>query len=239
MARPQNTGDFSGQAHSELGRTNLSAGRRPLVSLYEGWQDELGIDNSLWTVTDPATGAAWARGAVNDLLMAYVAPNASENARIRSNQRWVAAPENYGVNRILQRFNLEFVAQFVNVANFDNTGFFMGLTTGIADTRATNNVIGWRLNGAGNALYAFVDDAGVEDQVVAWGETLTDINKFKIEIFEGHMSFYLNERLGGGFNFRVTAMPNFPFYLNFYFPTTAGGAATARLGSIRAWLEDE
>ncbi|MFA5401218.1 MAG: hypothetical protein WC359_12295 [Dehalococcoidia bacterium] len=237
--RPSDIGALQIESYGGA-RRNLAAARRPLVSLYEGWQDELGIDAALWTITDPATGAAWTRGAVNDLLMAYASPNANENCRIRSNQRWVAPAENYGVNRILRKFNLEFEFQLTDRANFVNTGFFMGLTSGIADTRASQNIIGWHLSGVGNTLFrCLVDDAGSEDYWNVTGEDLTLVNKLKIVTSRQFVNFYFNEDLVGPFNSSWNDIPNLPWYLNFYFPTGAGGAATVRLGSIRAWLEDE
>ena len=130
--------------------TLLDMVSRPRVEMYEGWQEESGIDIGLWTVTNPATGTAWGRSAVAADLMASVSPNASENARLISNQRWVACPLQYAVNKILRRFTLEFELQVSNLANFDNTAWFIGLTATNVATRATHNKIGFGLTGGGN-----------------------------------------------------------------------------------------
>ena len=209
---------------------------RPLVTLYEGWQDELGIDPTVWTVTNPATGAAWARGAVGELLMAAAAPNANENARLRSVQRWVVSPFLYGTNKILRKFSLEFEMHMgAGLANLDNVNFFMGLTSGIADVRTTNNVIGFALIGAGNALQTVTDAGGAETVNTGFGENLVLTNKFKIEASLNSVKFYLNEVQIAN---HVANAPDLPMYLNFYVPTGAGGAAIFRIGALRVWFAD-
>ncbi len=209
---------------------------RPSNNLYESWQDEAGIDPTVWTWTNPATGAAWARGAIGDLLMAYAAPNANENARLRSNQRWIADATLYGVNKILRRFTLEFEAHFVGFANFDNVNFLLGLTPAVGDTRATNNIMGFALVGAGNALQTLTDAGGAETVNTGFGENLLLTNKFKIDVSLNSVAFYLNEVLIAT---HIVNLPNnAPFYLNLYTPTGAGGAATVRVGTLRAWTED-
>jgi len=208
---------------------------RPLINLYESWQDEAGIDLLTWTPTDPATGAAWIRGAVGELLMAYSVPNASEFARLRSNQRWVCSPTLYGADRMLRRLQFEFEFHIVDLANLDNTGFFYGLTTGIADTRATNNIIGLGLTGAGNALETVSDAGGAETTNTGFGENLLVTNKAKIDVSIDKADFYLNETLIAR---HIVNLPDAPMYLNFYAPTGIGGAATVRLGGIRTWVDD-
>lgn len=208
---------------------------RPLLNLYEGWQNEAGIDAIVWTVTYPVAGAAWARGAVGENLMAYSSPNANNNARLRSNQRWVVAPALYGTNKILRRFTLEFEAHFVGFLNFDNVNFFLGLTTAIGDTRATNNIIGFALVGA-NTLQTLTDAGSAETFNTGFGENLLLTNKFKIDISLNRVAFYLNETLIAT---HIVNLPsNWPMYLNFYAPAGVGGAATIRLGIVRAWTED-
>lgn len=208
---------------------------RPSVSLYEGWQNEAGIDLTVWTPTNPATGAPWARGAVGENLMAAAAPNASENARLRSNQRWIVAPTLYGTNKILRRFILEFEAHFIGFANFDNINFLLGLTPAVGNTRATNGIIGFSLVGAGNALQTLTDAGGAETVTTGFGENLLLTNKFKIEVSLNSVAFSLNETVIAT---HIVNLPDTPMYLNFYAPTGVGGAATMRLGVIRAYSQD-
>ena len=211
---------------------------RPGINLYESWQDETGIDPAVWTVTDPVAGTAWARGAVGELLMASVAPNASLSARLRSNQRWVVSPGLYSPSRILRKFNLEFEMHIVNLlANLDPVTFFLGLTAGIADVRTVDNIMGWALQVVGgiNKLQSLTDAGSAEVTNTGFGENFTLTNKLKMEISYNSCKFYLNEVLKAT---HITNLPDAPFYINFFIPTNAGGAATFRLGTVRAWLED-
>jgi hypothetical protein len=217
----------------QLDAPGVISASRPHHSLYEGWQDEAGISAVTWTVTNPATGGAWNRGAVGAYLMAVSSPNASENARLRSNQRWVCAPSVYAPNQVIRRFILEFECYLQLVGNVDNANFIMGLTNTTASTRATNNLIGFGL--IGDALQTITDDGGAETVNTGFGEAMTDLNKFKIDIYANTVDFYLNEtRIAR----HTTNLPNAALYPNFYYPTEAGGPSIISLGVIRCWPED-
>ncbi len=205
----------------------LATGNPP--SLQETWQDEAGIDLTVWAPTDPATGAAWSRGAAGAYLRATSAPNAAENARLRSVQRWPAAPTLYSANMVLRRLTLEFELRLTGPANLDNAACFWGLTPGVADTRATAGIIGWGL--VGGALQSVTDLAGVETVNTGFGEVLTNWNKFRLEVESGRAAFYLNERLVAA---HVANLPDGAFYLDFYTATGGGGAATVEVGITRA-----
>jgi hypothetical protein len=205
----------------------------PKVSLYEGWQDEAGIDATVWTVTDPATGGAWVRGAVGAYLMAVTSPNANENARLRSNRRWVCAPLVYGTNQILRRLIMEFEIYLQLVGNVDNANFFMGLTSAINSTRVSNNIIGFGL--IGGALQTITDDGGAETVNNGFGEDMTALNKYRIDVQTGKVDFYLNEVKIAT---HTANFPNAPMYKNYYYPTNGGGASIFSLGISRIWTED-
>jgi hypothetical protein len=217
------------------GNTILDMISRPRNELYEGWQEEAGIDPGLWTVTNPATGTAWQRAAVTEDLMAFASPNANENCRLLSAQRWIVSPTTYGINKILRRFTLEFELKVTNLANFDNVNWFLGLSPTAVATRATNSIIGFALVGGGNALQTLTDLGGVETVNTGFGETLTNKNKLKIDVSLNTVDFYLNETKIAS---HVANLPLGPMYLNFYAPTGAGGLAQLSLGIIRAWTED-
>ena len=228
---PTNTSDIIRYLKGLLNTLNMSS--RPAINLYEGWQDEAGIDLTVWTLTNPATGVAWARAADGADLMASSIPNANETARLRSNQRWVAAPTLYGINKVLRCLILEFEFQLANVANLDNTLCFFGLTPAIGNDRSSNNIIGFSL--LADVLQSVTDLAGVETTNTGFGETLTNKNKLRIEILLNTVRFYINETLVAS---HVTNLPDQPMYLNFFADTEAGGTATIKLGIVRAWLED-
>lgn len=206
----------------------------PLPLLNESWQNELGINASLWNVTNPATGTAWVHTALyNERVMLYTVPNANETARLRSIPRWTVYPDTLGVNSAARRFILEFEMQLANVGNIDNALSFFGFSSGGIATRATNNIAGFTL--VADALQTMSDDGGAETTNTGFGETLTDLNLFHIESYPGHMKFFLNrtEIADHEANF-----PQTPCYLNWYIDTEAGGNASLRLGSIRTWMED-
>ena len=205
----------------------------PTQSLFETWQDESGIDGNIWTETDPATGAPWSRGATGAYLRVTCVPNANETARLRSNHRWIAAPDIYGTNTIIRRLIVEFELKLTNVANIDNgNSLILALTTDPADIRTANNIIGWVL--LADVLQSLTDDGGAETTDTAFGETLTNWNKLRMEIETGTVRFYINETLVAT---HATNLPDFPMYLNHYIDTEAGGGVTPELGLIRVWYE--
>jgi hypothetical protein len=208
----------------------------PRVSFYEGWQDEAGIDLTRWTVTNPATGGAWVRGAVGQYLMAVVSPNAGENGRLRSNQRWTLSPSVYGANQVIRKFVLEFESYLQGVANIDQANFILGLTNTIGSTRVTNNLIGWGLTA--NVLQCITDDGGAETVTASPGTVMNDLNKFKIEVSLDSVVFSVNEVVVATHITTVpNTLPNIPAWLNFYYPTGVG-ASILSLGVTRCWPED-
>jgi hypothetical protein len=164
--------------------------------------------------------------------MAVASPNALENARLRSNQRWIAEPTVYNTNQILRRLSWEFECYLQLVGNIDNAHFFMGLSNAAAATRASNNIIGFGL--VADALQTITDSGG-ETVNTGFGEDMTALNKFKIDISRDSVAFYLNEVLIAT---HITNLPDAPMYLNFYYPTEVGGPSIISLGIIRAWTED-
>lgn len=207
-----------------------------LPYLAETWQDEPAIDFTVWQIVNPAAGTLWNSGPSGWMyLRANSVPNANNIARLRSVRRWVVGPGNYGTNSIVRGMCLEFDFMLTNLANWDNTQSFLGLGSGVADTRATNNIIGFGLVGAGNALQTVIDNGGAETVDTGFGEVLTNWNKLKIRITEDAIRFYLNEVLIAS---HAMDVPNIPMYIQFYCDTNAGGAAAINIGVVRAWHED-
>lgn len=229
---PDNVSDLVRYLKGLLNWTGMLT--RPAQYLYEGWQDEAGIDATIWTITNPAGGTAWARAADGADLMVSSIPNANETARIRSNMRWPMMPTLYGTNKVLRRFNLDFEMQLADIANMDNALCVFGLTPGIGNDRTSNDIIVFCLTGDG--LQTLTDRGGVETVNSGFaGVTLTSKNKFHIEIYLNHVKFYLNEvQLAD----HAANLPDQAMYVNFFVDTEAGGAATIKLGIIRAWPED-
>ena len=230
--------DGIGRIYGVITNTGLILYKKPVViqtpmpSFVESWQDAA-YNPVFWTVTNPATGTAWLVRASGAYLEIYTIPALNETARLVSNQRWVFAPLVYGNNTVIRKANFEIECRFTFVANIDNAIAFFGLTTGLADTRATNNIIGWGL--AADVLASVTDLAGVETTNTGFGETLTNWNKLRISVYANTVEFYVNEVLKAT---HITNRPDYPFYLNFYMDTEAGGTGTLELGMVRLWYED-
>lgn len=203
----------------------------PKVSFNETWQDELGIDFTVWTATNPA-GGAWVRGA-NGAYLRVTAPFALNNVgRLRSNQRWIATPDTYGVNTYIRKMFCQFEFQIDTVANLDNAACFFGLTEIIGATRVTNNLIGWAL--IGDALQSVTNDGGVETVATGFGENLANWNLLEMEIDAGRVEFTLNGVIVAS---HVANLPDVPMYLNFYFDTEATGGCNPQIGMIGIWYQ--
>lgn len=212
----------------------------PNISMLETWKDVAGIDPTIWSVTNPATGTAWTRGSgtgnMAGGLRAMTAPAANETARLLSVQQWTCAPNLFGTNWMVKQLILEFeMAITVGLANLDNTNTFFGMSLGGIATRATNNSLGFALVGAGNDLQTYTDDAGAETVNTGFGEDLTQRNLFKIHAYAGHIKFYLN---GTEIADHAANLPDGPMFLQFYLDTGAVGACTYQLGPVRAYELD-
>ena len=208
---------------------------RPLIALCETWQDEAGIDAAIWTVTDPVGGVAWSRGASGAYLRATSVPNLNEFCRLVSDQRWVFAPNVFSNNTVLRRSVLEFELKLTDVANIDNANSFFGLTTGVGDDRTSNNIIGFALLAD---VFQSVTDLAVNETTNTDFHSVTaeaTWNKLVMDVYAGHVDFYINNNLVAS---HITNLPDYPFYLNWYLDTEAGGAATIELGIVRVWHED-
>lgn len=209
---------------------------RPRVSFYESWQDELGIDFTVWTVLNSATGVPWDRGFAGGYLRAAASCGANEVTRLVTTTRWLNSSPTFGVNTILRRLIVEFEMRLSNVVSMDNAICFFGLTPAQANDRISNNIAGFAL--LADVLQTVTDAGGVEETNTGFGENLALFNKFRIEIYGDiapTIDFYLNEVLIA----RHTAqIPNIPSYLNFYVDSNAGLGASPEVGIVRIWYED-
>lgn len=214
-------------------RTAYLAGL-PSDSLMESWADPaVGISEARWTLTNPATGAAWARTVSGAFIYAQTVPVANETARMRSNQQWRAHVLAIQPRIIPKKFIFEFELLLGNVVNMDNTLTILGgLTQGIADTRATPNIIIFGL--VGDVLQTITDLTTTETVTSGFGETLAQHNLFRIEVTDTEVLFGLN---GNYIARHITNLPDGPFYLQFFMDTEGTGAATHAVGWNRAWYE--
>jgi len=160
-----------------------------IVKLTDAWNDEDGINANVWVATGSGTATAardTSEGGKLKVRLDTVA--GAQTARLRSYDRFSYAPSTMTGAHIIRKTVLEFEAKFTNLANVDETTFFMGLTPATGDDRTTNNVVGFFFSGApaSGTLTAITDNGGAETvtTVVGTGITLTNWHKYMIEIYD-------------------------------------------------------
>lgn len=211
--------------------STLGATAEPSESLIETWQDLL-IDPNIWTETDPVAGAAWSPSVSGAFLDIITTPNANEFARLVGNHLWQLHSITPNLNLIVKRTIAEFSLVVGVPANLDNTLTFLGWTPDVGNDRSDNNIIGICL--LADVLCTLTDSGGVETVNTGFGEDLTLRNKFRIEVYEGTVDFYLNEVLIAT---HATNIPNVPSYPNFFIDTDGGGPCALSIGIIKVWYE--
>lgn len=226
---PDNVSDIIRYLKGILLTANLAA--EPTNKLIEPWQDLI-IDPNIWTVVNPATGLPWTPQVSGAFLYNIVTPNANEVARLRGNHWWVQNWITPNTNLIVKKLIMEFELMLGVPANLDNTQCLFGLLPSAVATRATNNIIGFAL--LADVLQTVTDSAGAETVNTGFAETLTNHNKFRIEVIESAVRFYLNEVLIATHAANVPTVPMLPTW---YIDTDAGGACAVSQGIIRIWHE--
>lgn len=165
----------------------------------EPWEPA-NIDLNIWTPTHPATN--------NLIVVENAAPNVgysvvrfdienTETARLigrASTNRWRIVPNLVDINHVVKQFLMEWEIYFNNVAGVLETDIFMGLVTGVADTRASNNIVGFGITAG--VLDSITDRGGARAPLTGFGETLEDTrNKLRIMVDADNVYFYVNEVL--------------------------------------------
>ncbi|GAI51770.1 unnamed protein product, partial [marine sediment metagenome] len=154
----------------------------PSESLIETWQDLL-IDPNIWTVTNPATGAAWAPAVAGAFIECLTTPNASENARLIGDHLWQLHSITPNLNLIVKKTIMEWTMSIGVLANIDNAHTFFGWIPGVGNTRNNDNIIGFCL--LGDVLATLTDLGSAETENTTFLEDLTLLHKFRIEVYEG------------------------------------------------------
>ena len=215
---------------------------RPLPTFTETWQAAV-PDPAVWDVTDPATGSAWARSVVggsggNIYMMA--APNASENARLKSKVKFgLSFPDSGFIRR---KLILEFEAKLLNpLAPFDPT-HIDGVNTwlGLSDAVGGGS-IGFTVS-AGALLVTSVVNQPVSSAALHSGlQVLYLQNKYRVEISMQNAQivneFFVNDvrvaRLIG-----ADAQSMADGMIDLDVATLPAGAARVFIGGVRLWYKD-
>jgi hypothetical protein len=205
--------------------SNGSMKRRfaPITSVFKGSRGNGHEPNTTWSV-----------GVSGSYLRAITELQSNQTSRLVSNHRWVAAPEIYGKNTILKKLILEFEMRIAGIENLDEAATFLGLTTHPHSNRGSIDIISWGISS--DSLQTITDFVGAEITNIGFSEKLNEWNKLKIEVFSGHVKFYVNEEEVAE---HAKNLPDGPFYINFFIDTNGdGGTSTLELGIIRCWTED-
>lgn len=203
--------------------------RLPVFS--EDWR--LGVDASEWTragdvlpVRD-TTEAAY--------LKLLFDPGATQTSQLNGVKQYQVGL--FGVNNLARELNIIFEARLTNVADVDNTAFFMGLSALSNGTRASNNIIGYALSG--DALIAVLDVGGVEvtRQFTALNPTLTNWNIYRIRVVGREwpgfgiptVEMVVNQRMT---QVVIANIPQQNMYLRFHLLAEGAGTAELHLGRV-------
>jgi hypothetical protein len=231
--------DYTNSGATNTINTAVQSSLRPKVSLYMDWTD--GVDPTILTLTDPATGAPWAIAPNAGVLTEVAAPNASENARLVTVNRFITCLGS-GSGKILRKLIVEFEQTFTNGGNVDETLFFVGMSPNNTDDKSQPNIVGF---GVAAGLMTAYSSNGANTQETPTAFNCNAFAKFRIEMYGGPagaplVDFYINEILVAHHDGSAApfAVPSGVMFFNDFFPTTAGGAETIQVGGLRIWHED-
>ena len=237
-----NEGNIFGFSRAQLDAIAVLAGTNTMLNrdmpyLTEFWETEA-LVAAIWeeTLDGAGTGAFGTAGGYMyyDLDTDAVADN---DIFLNSKYRWQIRPSIFGdANTSIKKFILEWEVQAVTaIASHDNTHFFMGLSSAKTNDITQQNLAGFHL--VADALKGKTDKAGTEEATAAITATLTNWNKFKIEIAAGSVTFYLNGVAQASL-VTAAAQPDVAMYIIMGTRAEAAAAVGLNIGNIRAWYEE-
>ena len=180
--------------------------------------------------TDEFTGA-WNRSSSSlitrvktdtEMPKAQIALTSDTAARLRTIFTFRCTPGQFtgaGSSTMVRGTFIEWEAKLSNVANVDNSVFFMGVNASASATRATTNLIAFGLSS--DSLVAVSDNAGTETTTAIAGITLADRNMYRLSITGGQVEYSVN---GNILATHTTNLPDVIGYLQFNHDTEAGAS---------------
>lgn len=214
---------------------------RPHPSLYEGWQDEAGIDPLVWGNAVVGGGVVARDTLEPPYLKVLVNANGPlDEATLYGLQRWYCAPDpseaNYLEQFIIRRTHFEFVAKLTLANLIDNTRFFMGFGFAQNVDEASPNIIGFVMDNADNLLAICADVAGFFTEPFLAAADALDWHKYHIEVREGHVRFDLDDVELASI---AANAPNFSMYPVFHIVQENNpGMCLIEVSALRIWHED-
>ena len=190
--------------------------------------------------TDEFTGA-WNRSSTSlitrvktdvDMPKAQIALTSNTAARLRTIFTFRCTPSKFDSadpTCMVRGVFFAWEAKFTNVANIDNSIFFMGVNASASATRATTNLIAFGL--ASDSLVAVSDNAGTETTTAISGVTLTNRNLFRLAITDSKIEYSVNGNIKAT---HTTNIPDVIGYLQFNHDTE-GGASNMDIGFVHVF----
>lgn len=193
------------------------------------------IDAATWDQTVVATGTitlVHGPGGYIHVVLAGAAP--ADEAILETDNRWMVRPGAFDDDTdVINQFVLEFMATIYQVQHLDNATTFLGLVPVQGNDRGSPTIIGFMLDG--DLLHTLTDDGGVETVTdVSAGLTIADWNKYRIEVTNGHVVFYVNDEEVSD---HETNLPDDEMYLCFHEQSDGAGGGLF-IAMVRAWYEE-
>lgn len=228
--------DSSGDLGTDIAALVGDIGNRYVESFVEFWADEI-LNANDWEETLDGAGTG-AIGIGNGIVYYDIDTDAvvDNDVFLNSVKRWRCNPSAFGDSEdIVQKFVVEFMVQLTgNLTDHDNSHFFLGLNPAKSNVSAGSDVAQFYLNSDALSTITTVG-AGNEAYPVSGPPTLTNWNKYRIEVLQDQMDFYVNGTLK---NSHTMIIPDKAVYI--ILGTRAENAASVGLniGPVRAWYEE-
>jgi hypothetical protein len=201
--------------------------------LTEQWSS---ADNTFTGAWNRETGSASTITRITsdeDMIKVAIAVPASDTARLRTTYNFRATPSKFSATAntsMVRGIFAEWEAKFTNVANIDNSTFFMGFSESASGLRTTADIIGFGLSS--DAIQTVTDSSGTETTNLPSAITLTNRNLYKMAITEDQVEFWIN---GNSVATHTTNLPDIMPHFMIYNASEAGGTSTVDLGFCRVF----
>jgi hypothetical protein len=201
--------------------------------LTEQWSS---ADNTFTGAWNRETGSASTITRITsdeDMIKVAIAVPASDTARLRTTYNFRATPSKFSATAnttMVRGIFAEWEAKFTNVANINNSTFFMGFSEAASGLRTTADIIGFGLSS--DAIQTVTDSSGTETTNLPSAITLTNRNLYKMAITEDQVEFWIN---GNSVATHTTNLPDIMPHFMIYNASEAGGTSTVDLGFCRVF----
>ena len=201
--------------------------------LTEQWSS---ADNTFTGAWNRETGSASTITRITsdeDMIKVAIAVPASDTARLRTTYNFRATPSKFSATAnttMVRGIFAEWEAKFTNVANINNSTFFMGFSEAASGLRTTADIIGFGLSS--DAIQTVTDSSGTETTSLPSAITLTNRNLYKMAITEDQVEFWIN---GNSVATHTTNLPDIMPHFMIYNASEAGGTSTVDLGFCRVF----